>query len=72
MGEAWSDWYAMDFLVNEGFQKDTKAAGDVRIGNYVGCRPGPDPHPAAGLPGRQHVGQVPRHAGCRSRRVHVR
>jgi extracellular elastinolytic metalloproteinase len=37
MGEAWSDWYAMDFLVNEGFQKDTKADGDVRIGNYVGA-----------------------------------
>ena len=37
MGEAWSDWYAMDFLVNEGFQKDTNAPGDVRIGNYVGA-----------------------------------
>src|SRR5262249_20704487 len=36
-GEAWSDWYAMDFLVNLGFQKDTKAPGDVRIGNYVGA-----------------------------------
>jgi extracellular elastinolytic metalloproteinase len=36
MGEAWSDWYAMDFLVNEGFQKDAKAPGDVRIGQYVG------------------------------------
>ena len=21
MGEAWSDWYAMDFLVDQGFQK---------------------------------------------------
>ncbi|GAA5185367.1 hypothetical protein GCM10023322_29170 [Rugosimonospora acidiphila] len=37
MGEAWSDWYAMDFLVNEGFQKDTKAEGDLRVGNYVGA-----------------------------------
>ena len=36
MGEAWSDWYAMDFLNNEGFQADTAAPGDVRIGNYVG------------------------------------
>ncbi|HEY1487150.1 MAG TPA: M36 family metallopeptidase [Micromonosporaceae bacterium] len=36
MGEAWSDWYAMDFLVDQGFQKDTKAPGQVRIGNYVG------------------------------------
>jgi hypothetical protein len=37
MGEAWSDWYPMDFLVNEGFQADTAAPGDVRIGNYVGA-----------------------------------
>ncbi|HKT01053.1 MAG TPA: M36 family metallopeptidase [Rugosimonospora sp.] len=37
MGEAWSDWYAMDFLVDLGFQKDTKAPGEVRIGNYVGA-----------------------------------
>ena len=29
MGEAWSDWYAMDFLVNEGLFKDTAAAGDA-------------------------------------------
>jgi extracellular elastinolytic metalloproteinase len=37
MGEAWSDWYAMDFLVNEGFQPDTPGVpGDVRIGAYVG------------------------------------
>lgn len=36
MGEAWSDWYAMDFLVNQGFQADTPAPGEVRIGNYVG------------------------------------
>ncbi len=37
MGEAWSDWYAMDFLVDLGFQKDTAAPGEVRIGNYVGA-----------------------------------
>jgi len=37
MGEAWSDWYAMDFLVNLGFQKDTNTPGEVRIGNYVGA-----------------------------------
>ncbi len=36
MGEAWSDWYAMDFLVKQGFQADSAAAGEVRIGNYVG------------------------------------
>ena len=37
MGEAWSDWYAMDFLTNQGFQPDTPDPGDVRIGNYVGA-----------------------------------
>jgi hypothetical protein len=36
MGEAWSDWYAMDLLVGEGFETDTPADGDLRIGNYVG------------------------------------
>jgi extracellular elastinolytic metalloproteinase len=27
MGEAWSDWYAMDFLVAQGYEVDTPAAG---------------------------------------------
>jgi len=36
MGEGWSDWYAMDFLVKEGFFNDTNAAGELRIGEYVG------------------------------------
>ena len=35
MGEAWSDWYASDFLVNNGSTKDTKADGEVTIGTYV-------------------------------------
>ncbi len=35
MGEAWSDWYAMDFLTNSGFQTDTAAPGEVRVGDYV-------------------------------------
>ena len=30
MGEAWSDWYAMDYLVAKGLEKDTAAAGEVR------------------------------------------
>jgi extracellular elastinolytic metalloproteinase len=37
MGEAWSDWYAMDFLVNDGLFKDTSAAGDLKLGVYVGA-----------------------------------
>ena len=36
MGEAWSDWYAMDFLNNQGLQRNTDAPGEVRIGEYVG------------------------------------
>jgi hypothetical protein len=35
MGEAWSDWYAMDFLVNLGFQTDTNAPGEVRLGAWL-------------------------------------
>ena len=38
MGEAWSDWYAMDFLVNEGFQHGHRApTASVRVGQYVGA-----------------------------------
>jgi extracellular elastinolytic metalloproteinase len=36
MGEAWSDWYANDFLNAEGWLIDTPADGDLRIGDYVG------------------------------------
>ena len=36
MGEAWSDWYAMDLLADEGLQADGPAPGDVRVGQYVG------------------------------------
>ncbi|HZE50157.1 MAG TPA: M36 family metallopeptidase, partial [Jatrophihabitantaceae bacterium] len=35
MGEAWSDWYASDFLVNDGYTKDTSKPGDILIGPYV-------------------------------------
>ncbi|GAB1690429.1 M36 family metallopeptidase [Krasilnikovia sp. M28-CT-15] len=36
MGEAWSDWYALDYLVGKGLEKDTAKVGDLRIGRYVG------------------------------------
>lgn len=35
MGEAWSDYYAMDYLVTKGFQKDTSASGEVLEGKYL-------------------------------------
>lgn len=35
MGEAWSDYYAMDYLVTKGFLKDTKEVGNLLEGEYV-------------------------------------
>ena len=35
MGEAWSDWYAMDLLVGEGWEPDTNAPGEVKVGEYI-------------------------------------
>lgn len=36
MGEAWSDYYAMDYLVHKGFLKDKrKKAGQLLVGDYV-------------------------------------
>jgi extracellular elastinolytic metalloproteinase len=40
MGEAWSDWYAKDFLVNEGVQPDNPTVpGEVDMGEYVDATP---------------------------------
>ncbi|MGH3035581.1 MAG: M36 family metallopeptidase, partial [Gaiellaceae bacterium] len=36
MGEGWSDWYAMDYLVEHGFAPDTAAAGEVTVDRYLG------------------------------------
>jgi extracellular elastinolytic metalloproteinase len=35
MGEAWSDWYALDYLVDQGLMTDSAAEGDVLEGPYV-------------------------------------
>ncbi|MDW5598703.1 M36 family metallopeptidase, partial [Conexibacter stalactiti] len=35
MGEAWSDWYAMDYLAGEGWQVDTSAEGEVLLSSYI-------------------------------------
>jgi len=37
MGEAWSDYYATDYLVSHGFLKDTSKAGQLLEGKYVGA-----------------------------------
>jgi extracellular elastinolytic metalloproteinase len=34
MGEAWSDWYALDLLATEGQEVDGPADGDVLVGPY--------------------------------------
>src|SRR5688572_20088987 len=36
MGEGWSDWYAMDYLVEQGFAPDTVAVGEVALDRYLG------------------------------------
>jgi subtilisin-like proprotein convertase family protein len=35
MGEAWSDWYALDFLETQGVRPDTGANGEMTIGAYL-------------------------------------
>jgi extracellular elastinolytic metalloproteinase len=35
MGEAWSDWYATDLLVNRKAIVDTAKPGELRVGDYV-------------------------------------
>ncbi|MGZ4450171.1 MAG: M36 family metallopeptidase [Nocardioides sp.] len=37
MGEAWSDWYAMDYLVDQGLQKDVPGKVDVVMFQYDGA-----------------------------------
>jgi hypothetical protein len=65
MGEAWSDFYAMDFLVDQGLRTDAVGPGDVKVGDYVDhgndlirteaidCLPG---SPAADCPGTAGAG----------------
>jgi extracellular elastinolytic metalloproteinase len=36
MGEAWSDWYAMDYLVGQHLERDKKHKADVRLFVYDG------------------------------------
>ena len=36
MGEAWSDWYAMDYLVAQGLQRDGAGEADVVLFQYDG------------------------------------
>jgi extracellular elastinolytic metalloproteinase len=46
MGEGWSDWYGMDFVVQQGFEVDGGADGDV-VSAYQGDRTEPIDCPVA-------------------------
>lgn len=35
MGEGWSDWYALDYLVANGYETDTSTTGQLAVGKYV-------------------------------------
>ncbi len=35
VGEAWSDWYALDFLAGQGYLTDTPAAGEIVTGYFI-------------------------------------
>jgi len=37
MGEAWSDWYAMDYLVAQGLQTDVRGTADIVLFQYDGA-----------------------------------
>jgi extracellular elastinolytic metalloproteinase len=39
MGEGWSDWYALDLLVNDGLMSDERPAGEVDLGAYTDSVP---------------------------------
>ena len=70
MGEGWSDWYAEDFLNNQGFKPDTARRRRRRHGRDLAST-GLYPLPAHRLPGRR-VGAMPRLPRRGPRRLHVR
>ena len=72
MGEAWSDWYAKDFLDERGPAGRHGRAGRGRHGRLRRRDPEPDPHPAARLPRRRDRPRVPRNADGGRRRLHLR
>src|SRR3954452_25168368 len=39
MGEAWSDWYAKDFIVDQFPGDDTAAPGEVDMGKFIDSEP---------------------------------
>lgn len=57
MGEAWSDYYALDLLVGEGTVTDTPASAELKVGEYavgpggVRAKPADCPVAPAGLAG---------------------
>ncbi len=68
MGEAWSDWYAMDYLNVKGYDSDDIGTiGDV-AGRLLRQRRLDDPQRADGLPRRRHLPHLlhrRQHRACR-------
>ena len=55
MSEGWSDWYALDELVAQGYQADTPRA-DVPVGEWISGGPGVRPQFADCLPSSRGAG----------------
>ena len=72
MGEAWSDWYALDFLARRGLPARRPGARRRQGGRVRRQRAEPDPDRADGLPAG-HAGhrRVPGLRGDRARRLHL-
>ena len=74
MGEAWSDWYAQDYIVRQGLEPTTRTRpGEVELGKYTDAvhnvirfQPIDCPVGAAGL--RRLHGRLQRQRG----RLHLR
>ncbi|HEX4307988.1 MAG TPA: M36 family metallopeptidase [Solirubrobacterales bacterium] len=50
MSEGWSDWYAMDFVVEEGYETDTSTPGQIEWGRYTSEGPDTARHQALDCP----------------------
>ena len=70
MGEGWSDWYAMDFLVRRVPGARHRPPGEVDMGVYADRDAARDPHAGARLPGRRRRRALPGRARRRLGRLH--
>ena len=67
MGEAWSDWYAMDYLVRFGYEPDSQSVqGQVVVGRYLTHNGGIRTEPLDCVPGDTAGGRCPGTLGAGS------